>query len=80
MTLAEITSSSNPTITYKLVQAKDGGIYCTCPSWRFSGKNGKPRTCKHLTTDAIFAVASAMLTNPQSETDVDNAIALLAAG
>lgn len=33
---------------YELRLGKDGVAYCTCPAWRFSGKNGKVRTCKHI--------------------------------
>ncbi len=78
MTLAEIPSASDPNTTYKLVQAKDGSIYCTCPSWRFSGKNGRPRTCKHLTVDARVAVVDSVCNDPAStEADIERALALL---
>lgn len=34
--------------SYEIRLGKDDVAYCTCPAWKFSGKNGKVRTCKHL--------------------------------
>ena len=40
--------SQNSGSEYEIRLGGDGNVYCTCPAWRFSGKNGKPRTCKHI--------------------------------
>ena len=46
--LATYKSASNPDKRYYIVRGKDEVVYCTCPAWKFSGKGGALRTCKHL--------------------------------
>jgi len=46
--LATYRSASNPDKRYYIVKGKDGVVYCTCPAWKFSGKGGELRNCKHL--------------------------------
>jgi len=46
--LATYRSASNPDKRYYIVKGKDGVVYCTCPAWKFSGKGGEQRNCKHL--------------------------------
>ena len=46
-------ASSDGTKTYEIRRGKDGEVYCTCPAWRFSGRDRfhqlvQTRTCKHL--------------------------------
>lgn len=40
--LATNPSSSNPSISYKIIKGADGIIYCDCPGWKMR------KTCKHL--------------------------------
>lgn len=42
--LCVIPSTSNPDVGYEITVGKQGDIYCSCPSWKFS----KDRSCKHL--------------------------------
>jgi len=56
MVLFEIKSQTNPEKMYQVIKSeRDGVVYCTCMSWRFSGKNGAEKTCKHLRSVAIAA-------------------------
>lgn len=41
-TLATNPSSSNPSITYRIIKGADNTIYCDCPGWKMR------KTCKHL--------------------------------
>lgn len=40
--LAEYSSKSSPGKVYRIIQAKDGTIYCDCWTWK------RTRTCGHL--------------------------------
>lgn len=32
------------------VSGRDGKVYCSCPAWKFSGRNGGGKSCKHIQT------------------------------
>jgi len=46
--LAEIPSPKTPSRIYRVVESKEGMIYCNCPSWLFQKIEPKDRTCKHI--------------------------------
>ena len=46
--LAQVRSKSNPAKAYQVTMGKDNVLYCSCPAWRFSGKGGRQKDCKHL--------------------------------
>lgn len=49
MIITLMRSDSSPNRYYKVVQSdRDNVTYCTCLAWKFSGKDGAARTCKHL--------------------------------
>jgi hypothetical protein len=45
-TLVRTWPSSSGKGHYNVVQGADGGVYCTCPAWKFSKTD--PKSCKHL--------------------------------
>ena len=40
--------SSNGYTVYQIIRDAEGGVYCTCPAWKFQRVNPRMRTCKHL--------------------------------
>lgn len=41
--LQMVASDSRVGVKYEIRVGKDHRVYCTCPAWKYSGKN-----CKHL--------------------------------
>lgn len=45
---ALLQSSKDPKKAWRVQVNEEGEFRCTCPAYIFSGKGGKPRTCKHI--------------------------------
>lgn len=46
--LTTVPSDSDPDKSYAITVGNDNVIYCSCMAYKFSGKNGNKKTCKHL--------------------------------
>jgi hypothetical protein len=47
--VGQVSSETNSTKTYIISEDRDtGALSCGCPAWRYSGKAGTTRGCKHI--------------------------------